>query len=74
VAPVEGCVSPVIVRDPVAWSVSVSFWRTFMVNGVSSDPVCVASVFATGASLTQLMVIVPVAMLDASGQKVSLAW
>jgi hypothetical protein len=45
-----------------------------MVRIVSSVPVAVRmSLLATGASLTQLTVIVPVAVLEARGQKVSFA-
>ncbi len=74
VAPVEGCVRPVMVRDPVAWSTSVSLVMTAIVNGVSSVPVCVRSSRAIGASLVQLTVMVPVAVFDAVGQKVSVTW
>lgn len=45
-----------------------------MRNRVSSVPVWVRSRLAIGASLVQLTVIVPVAVLEASGPKLSLAW
>ena len=52
----------------------MSFVVTERRNGVSSLPVCVRSLLATGASLTHVTVMVPVAMLDAFGPKVSVAW
>jgi hypothetical protein len=69
VPPVDGWVRPV--RDVMALSTSVSFEVTAMVRFVSSVPVAV-SLFAIGASLTQVMVMVPVAVLLAVGQKASL--
>ncbi len=56
---------------PPVWSTSVSFERTAMVTLVLRlvEPV---SAFATGASLTQVTVIVPVAVLEAVGPKASL--
>ena len=72
--PVETCVRPVSESSERRLSRSVSFERTLMVRIVSSVPVAVRiSLLATGASLTQLTVIVPVAVLEASGQKVSFA-
>lgn len=69
---VDGCVSPVILV--IALSMSVSLAVTKMVRSVSSVPVAVRmSLLATGASLTQVTVIVPVAVFDAVGQKVSRA-
>lgn len=50
----------------MALSMSVSLEVTKMVRRVSSVPVAVwISLAATGASLTQLTVMVPVAVLDA---------
>ena len=73
VPPVATCVSPErLVR---VLSTSVSLERTAMVRRVSSVPVDVwRSLFATGVSLTQVTVIVPVAVLDDRGQKVSVVW
>ncbi len=55
----------------MALSVSVSLEVTKIVKLVSSVPVAVSAT-ATGVSLTQVTVIVPVAVLLAVGQKVSL--
>lgn len=64
--------SPVI--EAMALSTSVSLERTLMRVRVSSVPVAVwRSLFAIGASLTHVTVIVPVAMFDVSGPKVSSA-
>lgn len=53
---------------------SVSLVVTEIVRSVSSVPVAVEmSLVATGASLTQVTVMVPVAVLEATGQKVSRA-
>jgi hypothetical protein len=73
VPPVEGCVSPVI--DVMALSTSVSLEVTVMVRSESSVPVEeLRSLLATGVSFTQVMVIVPVAVFDERGQKVSVVW
>ena len=55
----------------MALSTSVSLEVTKIVKLVSSVPVAVSAT-ATGVSLTQVTVIVPVAVLLAVGQKVSL--
>lgn len=53
-------------------STSVSFEVTAMVRLISSVPVAVEiSLFAIGASLTQVIVMVPVAVLDAVGPNAS---
>lgn len=62
-----------IVREPVALSTSVSFRVTAMKNGISSVPVCVVSLKAIGASFKQVIVILPVAVFEAAGQKLSLS-
>lgn len=63
---------PVILA--IALSTSVSFEVTRIVRSVSSVPVAVwMSLVATGASLTQVTVMVPVAVLEATGQKLSFA-
>ena len=55
-------------------SESVSLERTESVRILSSVPVAVRmSLIATGASLTQFTVMVPVAVLEALGQKLSRA-
>lgn len=58
----------------MALSTSVSFARTPIRRRVSSVPVAVRiSLLATGASLTQVTVIVPVAMFEVRGPKLSSA-
>lgn len=54
----------------IALSTSVSFVVTVMMSGVSSDPVA-ESFMAIGASLTQVTVMVPVAVLLAVGPNAS---
>lgn len=60
--PVEGCVNPVILRDHVRLSTSVSFVITSIRNDISSEPVKLSS-FAVGASFTQVIANDPVATL-----------
>lgn len=58
----------------IVLSTSVSFVVTESVRVVSSVPVEVKRSFcATGASLTQVIVIVPVAMFEVRGPKLSSA-
>ena len=65
---------PVSESSEAMLSRSVSFARTESVSVLSSVPVDVRrSLIATGASLTHVMVIVPVAVLEAAGQKLSFA-
>lgn len=61
--------------EVIALSTSVSLAVTGIRRRVSSVPVDVwRSLWACGASLTQVTVMVPVAVLDDSGQKVSVVW
>jgi hypothetical protein len=73
VPPVEGWVRPVM--DVIALSTSVSLAVTGIRRRVSSVPVEeLRSLLATGASLTHETVMVPVAVFDERGQKVSVDW
>lgn len=59
----------------MALSRSVSFEVTYIMSELSSVPVAVLrSLFATGASLTQFMVMFPVAVFERDGPKVSVDW
>jgi hypothetical protein len=63
------------VIEVIALSTSVSFAVTGIRRRESSVPVAVSrSLWATGASLTHVTVMVPVAVLDERGQKVSVVW
>lgn len=75
VPPVAACVNPVRVNSHVRASTSVSFERTDSERITSSVPLDVKrSLLAIGASLTHCIVSVPVCVLEARGQKVSVAW